>query len=111
MCVWRVYELESIDKRGFLWNWRELSFQSKSKKFIVTKDDEITIYTSTMLNMYFCYFANDGIGMGSDEFFGLYVEKNLTKGASHNCKTYSNETLSEKKHFKIRDIEVWGFNQ
>ena len=64
-----------------------------------------------MQNMYFCYCGNDGIGMGSDELFGLYVDKTMTKGGSHHCKTYANETLSEKNHFKIRDIEVWGFNQ
>ena len=47
--------------------------------------------------------------MGSDNHFGLFVDHTLTKGSSHNCKTYNNDKLSNSNHFNISNLEIWGF--
>ena len=59
-----------------------------------------------MDNCYFCFSDKTGIGMGSDEHFGLFISSNLGKGSSFPCKTYGNSVLSSKNHFVIKDIEV-----
>lgn len=51
----------------------------------------------------------EGVGFGSDDHFGLYIQECLTKGSSHSCKTFDNEILSQKNHFKIKRLEVFGF--
>jgi TLD len=39
---------------------------------------------------------------------GLHVDKSLVKGSSHNCKTYDNDKLTNKNHFGIKNLEIWG---
>lgn len=39
---------------------------------------------------------------------GLEIDQNLKDGSSHSCKTFNNEPLSKKKHFKLQNIEVWA---
>jgi len=63
-------------------------------------------YHSTMQNFYFCFCSRDGLGMGSDEHFGVYVNKTLTKGDSRHCRTFANEQLSQTEQFNISDLEV-----
>ena len=70
----------------------------------------LIIYKSTMQNFFFCYSDHDGFGMGSDEHYAFYVDKCMTQGNSGHCKTFANEILSSNKFFRIKEIEVWGFN-
>lgn len=67
------------------------------------------VYRSTGSNTFFCYSNNDGIGFGADNHFGLFIEESLSKGSTHECKTYANELLSSKDHFTIKRLEVFGF--
>lgn len=62
-----------------------------------------------MTNSFFCYCNKDGVGLGSDPHFGLFIEENLQSGSSHKCLTYSNEALSSKEHFSIKKLEVFAF--
>lgn len=71
-----------------------------------TKNKDLAIYTSTMQNCFFCYCDHEGIGMGSDEHYGLFIDSSLNKGSSHCCKTYANAVLTEGNHFAIYDVEV-----
>ena len=59
-----------------------------------------------MENQFFCYCDKTGIGMGSDEHFGLFVDSSMSKGSTFPCKTYGNSVLSDSNHFGIKDIEV-----
>ncbi len=67
------------------------------------------IYKSSMQNLFFCYCNNDGIGFGSDPHFGLFIDQSLTSGSTHSCKTFLNESLSDKEHFTIKRLEVFAF--
>jgi hypothetical protein len=62
-----------------------------------------------MDNHFYCYSDKDGIGFGSDPLFGLYIDNTVSKGSSHNCKTYSNGLLSDTEYFKIKELEVFGW--
>lgn len=62
-----------------------------------------------MDNCFYCYSDLDGFGFGSDPYFGLFIDKSLSKGSSHSCKTYSNAVLSDDKHFNIKELEIYGW--
>ena len=64
-----------------------------------------------MSNLYFCHCDASGIGFGSEDFYGLFVDKSLTVGSSHSCKTYNNEILATKNNFNIKRLEVYGFKR
>ena len=48
-------------------------------------------------------------GGGKEGSFGLCVEKEFQKGATGPCATFGNEPLCSDEHFKILDLEIWGF--
>lgn len=84
-------------------------FYGTGESFLFKVDShnkDLAIYTATMQNCYFCYCDKEGIGMGSDEHYGLFIDCTLNKGSSHCCKTYANAVLSDGNHFMIKDIEV-----
>lgn len=72
-------------------------------------NEDITIYRSSMQNEYFIACDEEGFGMGSDPFYGIFVENNLSQGSSHFCNTFNNDQLSSKRTFKISNIEIYGF--
>lgn len=65
-------------------------------------------FGSTMENLFFVYCAADGLGLGSDPHYGLFIDPELTRGSSHACKTYSNDVLTAVSHFAIKRIELWS---
>lgn len=73
------------------------------------KDQELYVYHATTANNLYCFADEDGFGMGSGGRYGLFIDKELKKGASYTCKTYNNEVLSDDHHFKIFKLEIWGF--
>lgn len=86
------------------------NFYGTGSSFLFKKgENDLAIYGSTMNNNYFLFSDHDGIGMGSDEYYGLFIDNSLCKGSSHGCKTYYNDVLSTDTHFKIKRLEIWGF--
>ena len=75
------------------------------------KKDGTNYYPASLLNDLFFFSDEDGFGFGSEEHYGLFIDKSLRKGSSYHCKTYNNETLSTKNHFTPTKLEVWGFNK
>jgi len=55
----------------------------------------LKVFKSTFNNDLYCFADEDGFGMGSDNHYGLFIDKSLRKGSSHTCKTYLNDPLSE----------------
>ncbi|CAG0899990.1 unnamed protein product [Cyprideis torosa] len=55
-----------------------------------------------------CYEDSVTIGAG-DGHFGLTLDGDLNRGTSEKCLTFSNEPLTVKKDFKIRNLECWAF--
>ena len=43
------------------------------------------IYNTTFNNDLYCFADEDGFGMGSDNHYGIFVDKNLRKGSTHTC--------------------------
>lgn len=41
--------------------------------------------------------------------FGLWFDEDLYRGRSHSCRTFDNETLSEKEDFICTGLEAWAF--
>ena len=77
--------------------------------FALGKANEFTVYKATNKNNFFCIADQTGIGMGSGDFYGLFIEENLKKGSTHPCRTYDNDLLDGKTHFAIKKLEIWGF--
>ena len=68
-------------------------------------------YYATGCNNDYIFADLDGIGMGSDPGFGLFLMKNLKSGFSRNCKTYNNVQLDEKDdRFEVKCVEVWALS-
>ena len=67
------------------------------------------MYVVSFLNDLYCFGDEDGFGFGSDPHYGLFVENSLKKGFSFECQTYKNDVLSQKNHFFIDKLEIWGF--
>lgn len=49
-------------------------------------------------------------------FYGLFVNKTLKKGNTHECETFCNPMLTDEESFKIIKLEVtnnqiWGFRE
>lgn len=87
-------------------------FYGTGESFLFKLDQEnndLAIYSATMNNYFFCYCDHEGIGMGSDEHHGLFIDHSLNKGSSHCCKTYGNAVLTNSSHFEIYDVEVSFF--
>lgn len=86
------------------------NFFGTGESFLIKfKGDELYCFNSTMNNMFYCFCDEDGFGMGTDPHYGLFVDKELRKGATFSCKTFNNDMLTDKNHFAIYNIEVWGF--
>lgn len=75
------------------------------------KNGELYVYSATMLNTFYCFVDDDGFGLGTGNHYGLFIDKTLRHGSSHNCKTYNNDVLSDDNHFDIYNIEIWGFRE
>lgn len=73
------------------------------------------VYRPSLLNNHFCYCDSEGLGMGSDPTFGLFINKDIKTGSSSKCRTYQNTPLSLEKGdeinkggFKIKELIVIG---
>ncbi len=42
---------------------------------------------------------SEGFGLGSDNHYGLFINKNLQSGTTHFSKTYLNDPLCSENHF------------
>ena len=73
------------------------------------KGQDVSVYNSSFRNDLYCFADEDGFGMGSDNHYGLFIDKSLRKGSTHTCQTYLNEPLSSESHFKVKNLEIWGF--
>lgn len=91
------------------WNGGELFIPSTGRIGLFENEGVLT-YKSTLENLFYCYCSSDGIGFGSDPYFGLYIDETLTKGSTHGCKTFGNQPLASRLHFTIKRIEIFSFN-
>lgn len=87
------------------------SFFGNGEAFLYKLDQDQTsavIFGSTLENLHFVYCDSDGFGFGSDPYYGLFIDHELSKGSTHACKTYANDLLTSVNHFTIKRIELWS---
>lgn len=75
--------------------------------------DTISFYPWTGVNEYsqICDVTKGNLGMGGGGSFGWFIQDNFTNGSSGPCMTFRNPPLTEGEdgHFKIVDLEIYGF--
>jgi hypothetical protein len=79
-----------------------------------TMQQKIKVYKWTGINRYiqYCDITHRILafgGGGESGSFGLCVEKDFQTGSTGPCATFGNEPLCDQEHFKIVDLEIWGF--
>ena len=75
------------------------------------KEQEMKGYFSTGENTDYAFGDLDGLGMGSDPGFGIFMMSTLKSGFSMPCKTYNSPQLYEKNdRFEIKTVEVWALS-
>ncbi|KAL4464171.1 hypothetical protein ABPG72_008573 [Tetrahymena utriculariae] len=57
------------------------------------------------------YCSNNGIAIGIDTKFALFIHYSLSKGTTHATRLMQNDLLTESSDFKISDFEIWGLDQ
>lgn len=54
--------------------------------------------------------SNQSISIGGGSHFALWLDNDLLNGTSGGCETFGNpRSLSKENEFKVRQVEVWGF--
>lgn len=87
------------------------TFFGSGEAFLFKLDQDqssVVVFGSTLENLHFVYCDSDGFGFGSDPYYGLFIDPELTKGSTHACKTYANDLLTVVNHFTIKRIELWS---
>ncbi|CAK9294694.1 unnamed protein product [Gordionus sp. m RMFG-2023] len=90
-------------------------FQGSESSYLFSLKPHIRIYHADGNNGNYVYININqqtlpncfGFG-GQLNYFGVSVDSNMQTGTSTKCLTYKSPMLSEKSHFDIESIEVWG---
>jgi hypothetical protein len=76
-------------------------------------EGEMTTYRWTGANEFFILSTGRSLAMGGGgDGFGFVIDADFEGGETSACKTFDNPPLAARSpsgHFKIQDIEVWGF--
>jgi len=73
--------------------------------------EEISVFNWTKKNSLFLNASEEGgILLGAGPQYGLWINKDLTKGRSGKCDTFDNSILSLNTEFQIIRLEVWALN-
>lgn len=86
------------------------TFYGNGESFLFKLDADqssAATFGATLDNLFFVYCGSDGVGLGSDPHYGLFLEPEMTRGSTHACKTYANDVLSAVNYFVIQRIELW----
>jgi hypothetical protein len=71
---------------------------------------QVDAYGWTGANTYFLVCAEDSVSMGGGGGgFGLFVEKDFSRGSTQPSDTYGNPCLCPHPEFEVLNFEAWGF--
>eukprot|EP00357_Protocruzia_adherens_P012784 CAMPEP_0114977048 /NCGR_PEP_ID=MMETSP0216-20121206/3017_1 /TAXON_ID=223996 /ORGANISM="Protocruzia adherens, Strain Boccale" /LENGTH=472 /DNA_ID=CAMNT_0002338055 /DNA_START=70 /DNA_END=1488 /DNA_ORIENTATION=- len=95
--------------------WRVSSrFYGSPESFLFTFQggQRLRTFKWTQKNEMFIHSDLDSISIGSGRGIGLFLDKELLKGSSGRCDTFSTpeEGLASQKDFVAQSVEVWGFS-
>ncbi|XP_030226731.1 nuclear receptor coactivator 7 isoform X1 [Gadus morhua] len=76
--------------------------------FLYSFSPDFKVYRWTGENSYFVRGHLDSLQIGGGGGgFGLWLDADLHRGASHSCPTFHNPPLSTQQDFLVQDLEVW----
>ncbi|CAL8356943.1 unnamed protein product [Arctogadus glacialis] len=76
--------------------------------FLYSFSPDFKVYRWTGENSYFVRGHLDSLQIGGGGGgFGLWLDADLYRGASHSCPTFHNPPLSTQQDFLVQDLEVW----
>lgn len=85
-------------------------FYGNGESFLFTFFPEFKVFKWTGENVFFIKGNTESLAIGAGEgLFGLWLDGDLYHGRSHCCKTYNNDTLSNREDFCVKLLEAWGF--
>jgi len=67
----------------------------------------LKVYNWTEKNDNFLHADQDGIAIGCDDSYGLFISSELTYGYSNSCETFDNPRFTPKDRFEMKYFEVW----
>ena len=56
---------------------------------------------------FFQFSTHDGLGVGGQGAFALWLDNELVEGASYACDTFGSPQLSAREEFKVAAVELW----
>eukprot|EP00898_Chlorokybus_atmophyticus_P002764 jgi/Chlat1/3489/Chrsp23S03687 len=68
------------------------------------------IYPSTGLNRFYVLCESHALAFGGGGRFAFRVDSDLDEGSSGDCDTYGSECLAASAEFRVRRLEMWGFD-
>lgn len=52
---------------------------------------------------------SNSLNLTPSPHYGLMIDTDVLNGSTHHCKTYENPDLTENHHFKVKNLEIWCF--
>ena len=71
--------------------------------------EQLDAYAWTGANSHFQLGFADSIAFGGGGQFGVWLDEAFEYGSSGRCDTFGNDVLSSTPDFKVRRLEIWGF--
>ncbi|KAG2451189.1 hypothetical protein HYH02_003796 [Chlamydomonas schloesseri] len=56
---------------------------------------------------FFQFSTHEGLGVGGQGAFALWLDNELVEGASYGCDTFASPQLSAREEFKVAAVELW----
>eukprot|EP00123_Amoebidium_parasiticum_P011329 comp20651_c0_seq1/m.26787 comp20651_c0_seq1/g.26787 ORF comp20651_c0_seq1/g.26787 comp20651_c0_seq1/m.26787 type:complete len:489 (-) comp20651_c0_seq1:115-1581(-) len=82
--------------------------EGQGGSFLFTARPQFQSFRWSAKNDYVMMAKPDSLHMGlSDGKYGLWLDESLLFGHSDECETYNNTPLTERRDFKIVQVEVW----
>lgn len=92
----------------FLWKLEKGTIKDLDNNTEHEIDMNLKVFPYTSLNGFIIYSNHEFISVGSGNGkFGLWIDSNLSIGASDSVDTFGNEPLSDKRKFHILGLEIW----
>ena len=71
----------------------------------------LRVYRWTQTNEFFMFSSHERVGMGGGgEGFAFVLDADFFSGGSYRSETFGNPRLTKSETFRVRNVEVWGFD-
>ena len=71
----------------------------------------LDVFRWTQTNDFFMFSSHERVGMGGGgEGFAFVLDADFFSGGSYRSETFGNPRLTSAETFRVRNVEVWGFD-